>query len=175
MGAIPRKDMPNKSTADRVCPSSFLILCEADSSRLTIWKGGSSSLSYREPVLIQEPGNYDEARRLVIDCLSRPISDEERARVLRLRSRINWMQGSFDEALNDTLAALHVLGIDVPKAPTKRDQDILFDQVKDEILAIGFDEILSIPRATDPRTDLAVAVLNDAGASRSSKSQCFHS
>lgn len=85
------------------------------------------------------------------------------------------MQGSFDEALNDTLAALHVLGIDVPKAPTKRDQDILFDQVKDEILAIGFDEILSIPRATDPRTDLAVAVLNDAGASRSSKSQCFHS
>lgn len=39
----------------------------------------------------------------------------------------------------------------------------MFERVKDEILAIGFDEILEIPRATDPRTDLAVAVLNDAG------------
>lgn len=100
---------------------------------------------------------------MIFDCLSRPISDEERARVLRLRSRINWIQGSFDDALNDSLAALHILGIEVPKAPTKRDQDMMFEQVKDDILAIGFDEILSIPRATDPRTDLAVAVLNDAG------------
>lgn len=103
---------------------------------------------------------------MILDCLSRPISDEERARVLRLRSRINWMQGIFDDALNDSLAALHILGINVPKAPTKRDQDKMFEEVKDEILAIGFDEILAIPRAADPRTDLAVAVLNDAGARR---------
>ena len=73
------------------------------------------------------------------------------------------MQGSFDDALNDSLAALHILGIEVPKAPTNRDLDIMFEEVKDEILAIGFDEILGIPRAADPRTDLAVAVLNDAG------------
>lgn len=82
---------------------------------------------------------------------------------MRLRSRINWIQGSFEDAFNDSLAALRILGIDVPKNPTKRDQDIMFERVKDEILAIGFDEILEIPRATDPRTDLAVAVLNDAG------------
>lgn len=111
---------------------------------------------------------------MVLDCLSRPISDEERARVLRLRSRINWMQGSFEDALNDSLAALHILGIDVPKAPTKRDQDIMFEQVKDEILAIGFDEILGIPRATDPRTDLAVAVLNDAGVCGTFVPRSFH-
>jgi hypothetical protein len=112
---------------------------------------------------------------MILDCLSRPISDEERARVLRLRSRMNWMQGNFDEALNDSLAALHILGIEVPKAPTKRDQDMMFEQVKDEILAIGFDEILGIPRASDPRTDLAVAVLNDAGVWGSSALRFFHS
>ena len=82
---------------------------------------------------------------------------------MRLRSRISWIQGNFEDAFNDSLAALHILGIDVPKNPTKRDQDMMFERVKDEILAIGFDEILEIPRATDPRTDLAVAVLNDAG------------
>ena len=87
---------------------------------------------------------------------------------------MNWMQGCFDDALNDSLAALYILGIEVPKSPTKRDQDIMFEQVKNEILAIGFDEILAIPRATDPRTDLAVAVLNDAGAFRPFMPHSFH-
>lgn len=50
----------------------------------------------------------------------------------------------------------------------------MFEQVKNDILAIGFDEILEISRATDPRTDLAVAVLNDAGVFRQFKSHSFH-
>ena len=39
----------------------------------------------------------------------------------------------------------------------------MFEQVKNEILAVGFDDILNIPRARDSRTDLAIALLNDAG------------
>jgi len=39
----------------------------------------------------------------------------------------------------------------------------MFEEVKNEILAVGFDDIMLIPRTTDPRTELAVALLNDAG------------
>ena len=39
----------------------------------------------------------------------------------------------------------------------------MFEEVKNEMLAVGFDEILMIPRTTDPRTELAVSLLNDAG------------
>ena len=39
----------------------------------------------------------------------------------------------------------------------------MFEQVKNEILAVGFEEILCIPRARDARTDLAISLLNDAG------------
>jgi len=39
----------------------------------------------------------------------------------------------------------------------------MFEQVKNEIMAVGFDEIINIPRTTDPRTELAVLLLNDAG------------
>jgi hypothetical protein len=73
------------------------------------------------------------------------------------------MRNNFCEALNDNLLALHVLGIDVNAQPTKKEADMFFERVKNEILAVGFDNILSIPRATDRRTDLAVAILNDAG------------
>jgi len=65
--------------------------------------------------------------------------------------------------LNDTLLALKVLGIEINPAPTQRQVDFMFEEVKNEILAVGFDDIMLIPRTTDPRTELAVALLNDAG------------
>jgi hypothetical protein len=73
------------------------------------------------------------------------------------------MRNNFSEALNDNLLALRVLGIEVNAKPSQKEAESLFEQVKNEIMAVGFDEILAIPQATDPRTDLAVALLNDAG------------
>jgi len=80
-----------------------------------------------------------------------------------LRSRNNWLRGHFSEAFNDTLTALKILGIELNPTLTRRQVDALFEQVKNEILAVGFDTILSIPRTTDGKTELAVALLNDAG------------
>jgi hypothetical protein len=73
------------------------------------------------------------------------------------------LKGTFSDALSDTLLALKVLGIEVNLSPTRRQADIMFEEVKNEMLAVGFDEILMIPRTTDPRTELAVSLLNDAG------------
>ena len=73
------------------------------------------------------------------------------------------MRGNYKAALADTLQGLHLLGVDVNSAPTRREADHMFEQVKNEILAVGFDDILAIPRARDSRTDLAIALLNDAG------------
>lgn len=75
------------------------------------------------------------------------------------------MRQSYRTALTDTIQGLHLLGVDVNAAPTRREADIMFEQVKNEILAVGFDDILNIPRARDAKTDLAIALLNDAGVS----------
>lgn len=56
-----------------------------------------------------------------------------------------------------------MLGVDVNPAPTQEQVDETFEEVKNEIMAIGFDNILTIPRTTDPKTELAVSLLNDAG------------
>jgi hypothetical protein len=79
------------------------------------------------------------------------------------RSRNKWLCNRFAEALDDTLLALKILGVEINTSPNRREADRLFDQVHNEILAVGFDEILATPRTTDPRTELAVALLNDAG------------
>jgi hypothetical protein len=82
---------------------------------------------------------------------------------LRLRSKNSWITKSYESALKDTIKALQLLGIEVDSAPTKRDAERMFEQVKNEVLAVGFDEILSIPRTTDSRSELAIMLLNDAG------------
>jgi hypothetical protein len=88
---------------------------------------------------------------------------EDKCAVLRARSKNYWLRGCFREAFNETLLALKMLGVDLNPAPTQRETDTVFDQVKNEILSIGFDEVLSIPRSSDSKMELAVALLNDAG------------
>ncbi|KZT06226.1 histidine kinase [Laetiporus sulphureus 93-53] len=108
-------------------------------------------------------GEYATSDELVTQCLEHLDDPESRVRMLRLRSKNQWMRGNYKAALADTLLGLHILGVDINSTPSQREADSMFEQVKNEILAVGFDNILSIPRARDTRTDLAIALLNDAG------------
>lgn len=80
-----------------------------------------------------------------------------------MRSRNNWLRGKFSEAFSDTLTALRILDIELNPTPTRRQVDTLFEQVKNEILAVGFEAILAIPRTVNTKVELAVVLLNDAG------------
>ncbi|KAJ3713607.1 histidine kinase [Lentinula raphanica] len=108
-------------------------------------------------------GDFAESNEYLKQCMAYSQQPEEVATVLRAQSQNNWMNRNFGGALEDTLQALKILGVEVNSAPTRRQAAYMFERVKNEILAVGFDEILSIPRANDPRTELAVRLLNDAG------------
>ncbi|KAJ3003995.1 hypothetical protein NUW54_g5022 [Trametes sanguinea] len=123
----------------------------------------TSQLYMRLAELYTWKSEFNMSDSLLQECLMRCESPEEKARLLRLRSRNHWMRGNYSAALNDNILGLHLLGVDVNAAPTRREADIMFEQVKNEILAVGFEDILNIPRARDSRTDLAIALLNDAG------------
>ncbi|TBU58822.1 histidine kinase [Dichomitus squalens] len=123
----------------------------------------TSSLYMRLAELYTWKAEFTLSDNLIQECLQHCEQPEEKARLLRLRSRNHWMRGNYTAALNDNTLGLHLLGVEVNAAPTRREADIMFEQVKNEILAVGFDDILAIPRARDSRTDLAIALLNDAG------------
>ena len=108
-------------------------------------------------------GDYDGSDLLIKECYTHAKEPEDKAIVLQTRVRSYWLRSNFRDALNDTLLALRLLGVEVNPSPTKREATSLFELVKNEVLAVGFDEVLSIPRTTDFRTELAVALLNDAG------------
>ncbi|KAL0581381.1 Chk1 protein kinase [Marasmius crinis-equi] len=110
-----------------------------------------------------EASDYQTSNSYIEECLAHTQKPEEIANLLRSRSQNHWMRNNFTEALSDTLSALRLLGIEVNPAPTRRDSTRMFERVKNEILAVGFDSFLSIPRALDTRTEIAVRLLNDAG------------
>jgi hypothetical protein len=111
------------------------------------------------------PGDYATSDAIIIECYEHATEPDDQGNILRLRARNHWLRNNFEEALNDTLLALKILGIEVNRSPTRREANAMFEHIKNEILAVGFDEILSIPRSTDKRVDLAVTLLNDAGQS----------
>ncbi|KAJ7480148.1 hypothetical protein B0H11DRAFT_2026757 [Mycena galericulata] len=121
------------------------------------------SLLRRLAALTSWEGNYEQSELIIQECLDHAEAPEDKGSLLWQRSRNKWLCNQFSEALGDTLQALKILGVEVNISPTRREADRLFDQVHNEILAVGFDEILATPRTTDPRTELAVALLNDAG------------
>lgn len=117
---------------------------------------------YIKPKLIPL-GDYEISNNILRECYVHALQPEDKGSLLRLRSRNNWLRGNFSEAFDDTLTALKILGVELNPSPTRRQADHMFEQVKNEIYAIGFDTILAIPRTTDSKTELAVALLNDAG------------
>ncbi|KAJ7275535.1 histidine kinase [Mycena haematopus] len=121
------------------------------------------NLLRRLAALTSWEGDYEQSEALIQECLDHAEAPEDRGSLLWQRSRNKWLCNQFSDALSDTLLALKILGVEVNPAPSRREADRLFDQVHNEILAVGFDEILAMPRTTDPRTELAVALLNDAG------------
>lgn len=110
-------------------------------------------------------GDFAASQAIIQECFVHSVEPEDKANILRLRSRNHWLRKNFSEALNDTLLALRILGVEVNPTPTRREADAMFELVKNEILAVGFDEILAMPRTTDKRTELAVTLLNEAGIS----------
>lgn len=115
------------------------------------------------PILLQYLGDLDASSSILRECLLHCIEPEEQSNILRLRSRNEWLRGNFFEALNDTLLALRVLGIEISLSPTRRQADAMFEQVKSEIMTLAWEEILLSPRTTDLKIELAVSLLNDAG------------
>jgi len=117
----------------------------------------SSSLISNAPI-----GNHEASEQLISEILAHARREEDRARALRLRSRNKFLQRDFENAFRDTVLALRELGVEVPEVVSVKQADAMFDQIKAEILALGFDHICALPRTRNPKTDLIVSLMNDA-------------
>jgi len=107
-------------------------------------------------------GNHEASEQLIGEILAHAHRQEDRARALRLRSRNRFLQRDFKNAFRDIVSALRELGIEIPEVVSLKQADAMFDQVKAEILALGFDHVCALPRARNPKTDLIVSLMNDA-------------
>ncbi|KAI6159530.1 STKc type histidine kinase [Pisolithus thermaeus] len=108
-------------------------------------------------------GDLKKSESLITEYIQHSQSPEDQARALRVRANNHFLRNEFSDALDTLVHALRILGVEMESSATHEVADAMFEDVKSQILAIGYEEMLKIPRATDVRTDLAVSILNDAG------------
>ncbi|KAG1716795.1 hypothetical protein ID866_393 [Astraeus odoratus] len=137
--------------------------CLRNADHWSVNPGQSALLVSKLAELYTWKGDLDQSEQLIAEYIQQSRSPEDHARALRVRADNHFLRNEFVDALNALVLALHSLGVEVDVSPTQEVVDKMFEDVKNQILAIGYDEILRIPRATDPRIDLAVSLLNDAG------------
>lgn len=128
--------------------------------------------------LILPSGDVESSERTLSQ--TRASTPEDKARCLKLSSNNAFLLNDFAGGntnyqsallqlmnisllgLDKTIEALEILGLSVNLNPTKEEMDTLFEEVKSSILTIGFEKLLELPRAGDPRVDLTVQLLNVA-------------
>ncbi|KAG6837910.1 hypothetical protein H0H93_013063 [Arthromyces matolae] len=108
-------------------------------------------------------GDYGLSNSILEECEVHARTSEDLANTLRLKSRNHFFGNNFAEAMAHTLRALKHLGVELNPSPSEQEADAMFHLVKNEILAVGFEEIMMMPRASDKKTELAITLLNDAG------------
>lgn len=114
-------------------------------------------------VLTGSIGDLEQSEKLIAEYIEQSQSPEDHARALRIRANNHFLRNEFADALKALVHALNILDVEMDPSPTQDVADKMFEDVKNQILAIGYEELLNLPRATDSRIDLAVRLLNDAG------------
>ncbi|KAI5897382.1 histidine kinase [Schizophyllum commune H4-8] len=108
-------------------------------------------------------GDYTASDGIIRDTLAHLDEPEDKANMIRIQARNQFLRGNFAAALDDTLEALRLLNVPLQAAPTEKEATDMFERVKNEILAVGYDQILAIPHTSESRSELTVTLLNDAG------------
>ena len=119
----------------------------------------------RDTRLINSTGELDSSNRYLEEVYNRASSEVDRAQCLKIRGRNKFMANDFMSGLKDTLSALELLGVTINLSPSEEETNALFDRVSGEILELGSEHILNIPRSEDPRAELTMQLLSTAGKS----------
>jgi hypothetical protein len=103
--------------------------------------------------------NYSSSIALVEECLIHAESGEDKARLLWIRSRVHWARNDFPLALEDTLQALFFLDVSINQSPSVDDLDMAFETTRSQILTIGMENTINLPRSDSERINLIASLL----------------
>jgi predicted ATPase len=84
---------------------------------------------------------------------------QDKARLLSVRSRVQWARNQFALALQDSLQALAFLGLAVDPNPSTKDVDMAFEDLQSQLMSIGIDNLQDVPVCTDERINLISSLL----------------
>jgi predicted ATPase len=129
---------------------------------LNLWSGSEDRSVCPWPVLTFPAVNYSSSIALVEECLVHAKNPQDKARLLWIRSRVQWAKNQFGLALKDSLQALQFLGMTIDPNPTLQAVDASFEDLQSKLFSMGIDNIQDLPVCTDERVNLISSLLMES-------------
>ncbi len=104
-------------------------------------------------------GNHDTAEQLIGELLQRGASSIDQAATYRLKVQLHMVKGEYPQAVDDALACLRLLGIDLPAHPTGEQVQAEYDTVWQNLNGRPIESLIDLPLLTDPEVQAAMQVL----------------
>jgi predicted ATPase/signal transduction histidine kinase len=107
-------------------------------------------------------GRFDTAQRLFAELSSEASTDLERARILERKFLLHLHRGDAEKAMDIARAALRLLGVDLPRKASIPTVLLELGKAKRALAGRRPEDLLALPGAKDPGTQLAMRILNYA-------------
>ncbi len=104
-------------------------------------------------------GNHDTAEQLIGELLQRGASSIDQAAAYSLKVQLHMVKGEYPQAVDDALACLRLLGIDLPAHPTGEQVQAEYDTVWQNLNGRPIESLIDLPLLTDPEVQAAMQVL----------------
>ncbi|HWH89432.1 MAG TPA: AAA family ATPase [Pseudomonas sp.] len=105
------------------------------------------------------------AQQRLDDCLDHAASALDRAKTFRLRASLRTLHSDYHGAISEALAGLALLDIDLQRQPSKAQLGEAFERVRQLIGTRQIADLSGLPKADEPRIELAMELLSTLIAS----------
>jgi len=109
-------------------------------------------------------GNFEKTDELISELLYRAASKVDKAAAYRLKILLHLMRAEYRQAVDSGLECLRLFGIEMPAHPTRKEVQVEYEKVWQNLGKRSIESLIDLPLMTDPEKQAAMRVPSEIRA-----------
>jgi PAS domain S-box-containing protein len=109
-------------------------------------------------------GNFEKTEELISELLYRAASKVDKAAAYRLKILLHLMRAEYRQAVASGLECLRLFGVEMPAHPTRKEVQVEYEKVWQNLGKRSIESLIDLPLMTDPEKQAAMRVPSEIRA-----------
>jgi len=109
-------------------------------------------------------GNFEKSEELISELLNRAASKVDKAAAYRVKILLHLMRAQYRQAVDSGLECLRLFGIEMPAHPTRKEVQVEYEKVWQNLGKRSIESLIDLPLMTDPEKQAAMRVPSEIRA-----------